>query len=373
LLRPGGQQRSATFLAKPVGGPLERKGTRGAALVKNLRYVVQGAEAFAQAPGVTHLIGLKTGQTVGDWRDSGTGLGGGHYPYDVNAVLVPAALDAAARLAGSGLLSPYLTSSDRALFSGAAHMAKVWRERAPSLFAVTLSHSVAANAVEIYADSQGVASQPALDALGQGGLRFHALSLSSSGEPIPVMHSDEGFLLLFSDPEPQALDTIVSVLMRPFPAGLMTGVGMVVANPVFCAPALQKLFSRNAYHGTVVWSWQQALFAAGLARQLERHDLPGAVRADLVKAQRVLWSAIDATRSMQNAELWSWSYQGGRYQMRPFGSSSADADESNAAQLWSTVYLAVRSPALAQAASSVDEAYRSLSSRVQPMVAGAVR
>ncbi|MHB8816316.1 MAG: hypothetical protein ACYDAE_24045, partial [Steroidobacteraceae bacterium] len=185
---------------------------------------------------------------------------------------------------------------------------------------------------------------PALAALGPGALRFHALSLSASGEPVPVMHSDEGFLLLFADPEPQVLDAIVSVLMRPFPAGLMTGVGMVVANPVFCAPELQKQFSRNAYHGTVVWSWQQALFAAGLARQLERHDLPASVRADLVKAQRVLWSAIEATRSMQNAELWSWSYEAGHYQLRPFGSSASDADESNAAQLWSTVYLAVRPP-----------------------------
>jgi hypothetical protein len=344
LLESGGQARSAAFLAAPVGGPLERHGTRGAALVKNLRYVVQRARAFAKAPAVAHLIGLKPGQIVGDWRDSGTGLGGGHYPYDVNAVLVPAALDAAARLAGSGLLSPYLTASDRALFAGAARMANVWREQAPPLFAVSLSHSVAANAIEIYADAQGVPSQPALAALGPGALRFHALSLSASGEPVPVMHSDEGFLLLFADPEPQALDAIVSVLMRPFPAGLMTGAGMVVANPVFCAPALQKLFSRNAYHGTVVWSWQQALFAAGLARQLERHDLPPSVRADLLAAQRVLWSAIEATRSMQNAELWSWSYGAGRYQLRPFGSSAADVDESNAAQLWSTVYLAVRPP-----------------------------
>lgn len=344
LLRPGAQARAATFLAAPVGGPLERRGARGAALVKNLRYVVQSAEAFSRAPGVTHLIGLKPGETVGDWRDSGTGLGGGRYPYDVNAVLVPAALDAAARLAGSGLLSPYLGSSERALFSSAARMAQAWRERAPPLFAVSLSHSVAANAIEIYADSQGVPSQPALDALDGGPLRFHALSLSSSGEPVPVMHSDEGFLLLFADPEPRALDGIVSVLMRPFPAGLMTGVGMVVANPVFCAPAQQKLFSRNAYHGTVVWSWQQALFAAGLAHQLERNDLPAAVRSDLVKAQHVLWAAINATRAMQNAELWSWSYEAGHYQLRPFGSSIADADESNAAQLWSTVYLAVRQP-----------------------------
>jgi len=342
MLEPGAKARSAAFLAAPVGGPLERRGARGAALVKNLRYVVQSAVAFAKAPEVTHLIGLKPGVPVGDWRDSGTGLGGGRYPYDVDAVLVPAALDAAARLAESGLLSPYLTASDRTLFSGAAQMASVWRKRAPQLFDVTLSHSVAANAIEIYADSQGVSSQAALGALSPGPLRFHALSLAASGEPIPVMHSDEGFLLLFEDPEPQALDRIVSVAMRPFPAGLLTGVGLVVANPVFCAPTLQKLFSRNAYHGTVVWSWQQALFAAGLARQLERHDLPPAVRADLFRAQKVLWSAIRATRSMQNSELWSWSYAAGHYQVRPFGSSAADADESNAAQLWSTVYLAVR-------------------------------
>ena len=352
LLRAGAQARSTAFLAAPVGGPLERRGTRGAALVRNLLYVARGAEAFAKVPTVSHLIGLKPGQIVGDWRDSGTGLGGGRYPYDVNAVLVPAALQAAARLAASGLLSPYLTASERELLAHAAGMAGVWRERAPPLFAVSLSHSVAANAVEIYADSQGVPAQPAVDSLGSGDLRFHALSLSASGEPIPIIHSDEGFLLLFEQPEPQALDRIVTALMRPFPAGLMTGVGMVVANPTFCAPALQRQFTRNAYHGTVVWSWQQALFAAGLARQLERHDLPSAVRGDLIKAQHVLWSAIEATRSMQNAELWSWSYADGRYQLRPFGSSAADVDESNAAQLWSTVYLAVRPPRLTGVASS---------------------
>lgn len=354
LLAPGASARSAAFLAAPVGGPLERRGTRGAALVKNLRYVMQGAVAFAKAPGVAHLIGLKPGIPVGDWRDSGTGLGGGRYPYDVNAVLVPAALDAAARLLGSGLLSPYLTASDRALLAGAVQTASVWRKQAPRLFDVALSHSVAANAIEIYADSQGVSSQSALAALSPGRLRFHALSLAASGEPIPVMHSDEGFLLLFGDPDPEVLDRIVSVAMRPFPAGLLTGVGMVVANPVFCAPALQRLFSRNAYHGTVVWSWQQALFAAGLARQLERRDLPTTVRADLFRAQRALWSAISATHSMQNSELWSWSYAAGHYQVRPFGSSAADADESNAAQLWSTVYLAVR-PARPAKVTSSDE------------------
>jgi hypothetical protein len=125
---------------------------------------------------------------------------------------------------------------------------------------------------------------------------------------------------------------------------------MLVANPAFCAPALQAKFSRNAYHGTVVWSWQQALFAAGIERQLRRQDLPAEVRTHLLAAQTLLWSAISATRSMNNSELWSWSFKGGHYQVAPFGAAAADADESNAAQLWSTVYLAVRPPVASAAA-----------------------
>jgi hypothetical protein len=66
------------------------------------------------------------------------------------------------------------------------------------------------------------------------------------------------------------------------------------------------------------------------------------VRTHLVGAQQVLWSAINATRSMNNSELWSWSFNAGHYRVAPFGATAADADESNAAQLWSTVYLAVK-------------------------------
>ena len=94
----------------------------------------------------------------------------------------------------------------------------------------------------------------------------------------------------------------------------------------------------------MVWSWQQALFAAGLARQLRRTDLPVSVRSSLQAAQRTLWRAIEATRSMANTELWSWTYSDGRYHIRPFGSESSDATEADAAQLWSTVYLAVKPP-----------------------------
>jgi hypothetical protein len=339
--------RAAAFLAAAAGDLSERRGSRGAALVDNLRFVLQSASAFAADPNTAHLIGLKPGVSVGEWRDSEDGIGRGRYPYDVNAVLVPAALEAAAQLNDSGLLSPYLGAGDRALLGRAAQMARVWRAKAPQLFEVAIPRKAAGSAIESYAASQAIAAQPALAALGPDDLRFHAIALEASGMPIPVMHSDEGFALLFEELDAERVDRAVTVLMRPFPAGLMTGAGMLVANPAFCAPSLQARFNRNAYHGTVVWSWQQALFAAGLERQLQRRDLPPAVHTHLLGAQQVLWSAINATRSMNNSELWSWSFAAGHYRVAPFGAAAADADESNAAQLWSTVYLAVRPPAVA--------------------------
>lgn len=333
--------RAVAFLAAGAG---ERHGTRGAALVDNLRFVLLSAVAFAAHPATVHLIGLKPGVSVGEWRDSETGLGGGRYPYDVNAVLVPAALEAAGELNSSGLLSAYLSAGDRALFGRAAQMARVWRAKAPQMFEVVIPRKAAGDAIETYATAQQIPAQPALAALGSEDLRFHAIALDISGAPIPVMHSDEGFALLFEQLDAQRVERAVTVLLRPFPAGLMTEAGMLVANPAFCMPSLQARFTRNAYHGTVVWSWQQALFAAGLARQLQRRDLARTVRAHLVTAQQVLWSAINATQSMKSSELWSWSFAAGHYQVAPFGSAAADADESDAAQLWSTVYLAVRPP-----------------------------
>jgi hypothetical protein len=339
-----GRARAAAFLAEPVESLNGRTGTRGAALLDNLRFVLTGAAPFAAEPAPAHLISLKHGYAVGQWRDSENGLGAGRYPYDVNAVLVPVALEAAAQLQDSGLLAPYESAADAALFAHASQMASTWRAKAPPLFAVTIVHAEAARAIAIYASSLSVPAQSATAALGSDDVQFHALALDASGVPIAVMNSDEGFALLFGQPDAAQLDRDITALMRPFPAGLMMDAGMVVANPVFCAPSLQAQFSRNAYHGTVVWSWQQALFAAGLARQLQRRDLPASVRSHLLEAQRLLWRAIRATRSMNSSELWSWSFTGGHYQVEPFGAMAADVDESNAAQLWSTVYLAVKPP-----------------------------
>ncbi|WP_156404799.1 hypothetical protein [Sphingomonas sp. Root241] len=340
---------ASTFLAGNVPsetkpGSSERAGT---AMVRNLRFVLAQARPFAEAPGVARLVALKPGRTAGQWRDSGDGIGGGRYPYDVNAVFVPAALDAAARLFRAGLLDPYLTADDRAAFGRADAIAGLWRSRVPGLFRVSVPAARAVPMIRTYAAGLGVPAQPALAALGKTPLTFHAIALDAAGAPVPILNSDEGFALLFGDPAPADLDIFVDAIMRPFPAGLMTDIGLLVANPVLADPAMQARFTPSAYHGTVVWSWQQALLAAGIERQLARSGLPAATRGRLRQAQARLWRAISATRALQSSELWSWAYEGGRYRMVPFGAGRQDVDESNAAQLWSTVYLAVRPPAAA--------------------------
>lgn len=52
------------------------------------------------------------------------------------------------------------------------------------------------------------------------------------------------------------------------PSAPLTDVDLVVANPAYAADELEPSFNRSRYHGTVIWSWQQALLAAGIERQL---------------------------------------------------------------------------------------------------------
>jgi hypothetical protein len=346
-LQGPGQARARTWLAQPLASE-SQPGVRtptGAMLVSNLRFVLNQGRAFANAPSARTLVAIKPGRMTGEWRDSNEGLGRGIYPYNVNAALVPAAIEAAGRLFRAGLLDPYLSAKDRALFADAGRMAQVWRARASPLFRVELPAAEAGASIRSYADSLGVPAAPALKALAGRALVFHALSLDATGKPVPIVNSDESFALLFGHPSAADLDTYVTATMRPFPAGLMTDVGLVVANAAFADREAQARFTPAAYHGAVVWSWQQALLAAGLERQLARCDLPASLRAKLVAAQAELWRAIRATRAVQSSELWSWAFRNGRYEVVPFGAGKADVDESNAAQLWSTVYLAVRPPA----------------------------
>jgi hypothetical protein len=338
-----GRGEAAAFLKRMDGRHASPK-SFGADLASNFRFVLRAAAKFADDPRAPNLIALKPGFDAGQWRDSNDGLGGGRFPYDVNAVFVPAALEAAARFFKSRLLDSYLDAADRELFSRAKAMAATWRSKAGALFAVSVPNAIARRDITDYAASLKITDGAALRAVDDSAVLFPALALAADERPIPVIHSDFGFELLFGRPASTALEVGLTGLMRPFPAGLLTPVGVVVANPVYAAPAIQEKLTRSAYHGTVIWSWQQAVLAAGLRRQLQRQDLPSALKAHLSAAQAELWGAIDASHSMRNSELWTWRFANGRFEIAPFGANASDADESNAAQLWSTVYLAILAP-----------------------------
>ncbi|WP_020400491.1 hypothetical protein [Kordiimonas gwangyangensis] len=319
--------------------------TYGAALMRNIALVIASATPFAEAPTASNLIAIEDGMRVGEWRDSQEGLGNGRYAYNVNAVLVPAALEAIATLDAAGVLTPFTGGTD---LSKAKAYADTWVAEAPKLFDVSISADIARKEINAYADTQGVPAADALEFVHEAGVTFPALSLDADGRPIPVLQSDPGFMLFLRDPAPEVLERSLEEIMHPFPAGLMTPVGMVVANPVYADDALEAIFTKGHYHGPVVWPWQQAMMAAGLKRQLEREDLPVNLREKLKAYQKELWKVIGAGHDVKTAELWSWEFRDGAYHAAAYGQGKGHLTESNAAQLWSTVYLAVQHQTAAQ-------------------------
>ncbi len=331
-----GRARAEAFLASTGAGGVPR----GKLLARNLAWLVERATPFAEHPRVENPVGIKAGRVTGNWRDSEQGLGRGRYPYDVNAALVPAALDAAARLSKGKLLERYLDAGQRKRLTSAWSASRVWSAHAPAFFKVGIPVARARADIAAYAREIGIDGARALGALEGNTFEFNALSLDEIGQPVPVLQSDEGFRLLFTALTAEEIETCLAI-MRPFPAGLMTEIGLLVANPALARKDLRAEFGRTAYHGTVVWSWQQALLAAGLEHQLRRTDLPPTTRAHLRAARGELWSAIKRSNVLRTSELWTWTYSGGHFRAEPFGAGN-HADESNAAQLWSTVFLGIK-------------------------------
>lgn len=326
---PQGPARARAFLAsRTAAGESHEQLLR-----RNLELVMRLAEPFAAEPRWTNLIHLGPGRWAGNWRDSDQGLGGGRCPWDVNVVLVPAALAAASRL--------YESWRQPVPAARALRLERAW-SAARGRFQVQLSAELAARRIRRYAATQGLDPAPALASL-QGPLRYDALALDHQGRPLEVMHSDHGFELLFARPTPPQLERAARLLLRPFPAGLRSPVGLLVANPALAADTeLQQRFSRDHYHGAVVWSWQQAMLAAGLAHQLRRRDLPPATAELLGRAHQVVLGLIRQTRDLRTSELWSWTVEQGAMTVVPFGQGAGHHDESNALQLWSTVYVGLQ-------------------------------
>jgi hypothetical protein len=336
LDHPGGMKRRQMFLSKrdQCGRSYQEL------LIRNLEFVVESSKQFAKEPGIQHLIALKDNYPVGEWRDSHEGLGWGRIAYNVNGVFVPAALTAVARLIKTPELSEAkskLPASEHILEQG-----QTWQQQAPTFFEAKVCAQSAMRRQSEFAKTLGV---PVVESISEEAeLRYYAIALHDDGSQVPVLNSDFGFEMLFGSPSADVLEAVVYTLMQPFPMGLVSPVGLMVANPVLGDQELRDIFTAGHYHGTVIWSWQQALFVAGLQQQLNRCDLPEKTLACLREAQRRVWKVIRASRHMQNSELWSWSCDNGSYQTQPFGQREEDVTESNAAQLWSTVFLGLDCP-----------------------------
>lgn len=313
---------------------LERKLVSGRTIRQSLRnnlvYVLDQASKFSEDPVAKNLIRFKEGETVGQWRDSEhaflkeTSIA----PFDVNVALVPSALAAAQDFFSNEHFG--LKESENGTRARTA--AGVWSEKAASYFQMEIGAAKAKKAADKMAKELKVRSpkfklaQP---------VRYFAIGLKSNGDPINVMSSDEAAYLLFGKPTEKQLTDIADRVLMPFPFGLMSSVGILIANSAFADTKTKKFYTPDHYHGLLVWGREQAMFALGLEEQLKRAELDPAVRKKLVQAQAAVWAAIQRTIPFQSTELWTWVPRNGQMVHAPYGQTASHHTSANPIQLWS--------------------------------------
>jgi glycogen debranching enzyme len=325
--------------------------------LRNAEDVMQNAAPFAESGGQTqaNLVHLEEDQIVGEWRDSTYGIGGGRIPYDVNTALVPAALRSIAALSAEGFFPEYPDWE-----TTAAEYAKVWEDETLSFFEVTVPESEAKSLVQDYTQEVGYGFPSHAGDI-TSDVVYHGLALNGYDNQalVKVMNTDDCFrLFMLNTTNQEQLTAFVNQsannIQAPFPVGLSTDVGILVANPAYGgAPVYAANWTTNAYHGTVVWSWQLAMLAAGLQRQLERCSTSAApdfcddssVYDNVLAAYNHLWDLIEANECHLSSEVWSWQYRNGNFDFIELGElpppAGVNPTESNIRQLWSLTFLAV--------------------------------
>ncbi|KAF2721244.1 glycogen debranching enzyme [Polychaeton citri CBS 116435] len=355
-----GRQRKTTFFRRESSFNTATYGTSYAEMAYLAAAKIMRISApFAARGGQRrdNLIRLKQGQIVGEWRDSTYGIGGGRIPYDVNTALVPAALRSIAALSEAGFFPHHPQWK-----TIAARYAKVWEDETLRFFVVSIPASQARQLVTNYTRDANDGF-PANAAQIVEDVVYHGLALDGNNNQsvVKVMNTDDCFRHFLLNTTNQAqltlfLNQTAINIQAPFPVGLNTPVGMIVANPAYGgAPVYAANWTNNAYHGTVVWSWQLAMMAAGLQRQLGRCNstvpTPDFCQDDVVysnvkAAYNHLWDSIEANQQYLSSEVWSWVYRDNRFQYIALGALPPPAGnsptESDIVQLWSLTFLSVR-------------------------------
>lgn len=352
-----GQQRTSDFLNTVSTLDFGNAGlTYGELALINAKTIMTNTAPFASDGGQIkeNLIHLRDDIPVGEWRDSNTGIGSGRIPYDINTALVPAALRSISALSAAGWFPDYPEWADLA-----AQYAQVWEDDTLALFEVVIPSAEAKTLVEDYTNTAGMGFASRSDLI-QGDIVFHGLALDGGNDQsiVRVMNTDDCFRLFLLNTTNQAqltafVDQTATNIRSPFPVGLLTPVSLVVANPAYGGdPVYAANFTNSAYHGTVVWSWQLSMMAAGLQRQLERCSTSdGTIVPDFCSDEVVynnvrgayndLWDNLEANSEHLSSEVWSWTISPeGEFVFAPLGALAQT--ESDIRQLWSLTFLAVR-------------------------------
>ncbi|GAB1215740.1 hypothetical protein ATERTT37_004935 [Aspergillus terreus] len=380
---PVGRHRYQAFSSTTAGkfNAANQNLTWGQLGVKNAERVIRLATPFVQNRRKEDLIHLHDGQVVGQWRDSTFGIGGGRIPFDVNTALMPAALRSIAALARNRVFAErdWATLADK--------YAQIWEDETLKFFQVTVPENEARKRVDEYTKASHFAGPNQTNTI-DSDVQFYALALDGYNNlsKVEVMNTDDGFRhFLLNTTEQGQLTSFINQtannVRRTFPAGLMTDVGLLVANPAYGAnPVYARNFTTGAYHGTVVWSWQLALMAQGLENQLGRCASEGSLKSDAVpdfcwdnvvhnnarEAYHLLWDVIEQNQSLLSMEVWSWIFTDGKFKATPLGTlppppgvsggtgefvrpsfwtsltrGALFYSESNIRQLWSLAFLAV--------------------------------
>ncbi|KAK6085133.1 hypothetical protein SCUP515_00951 [Seiridium cupressi] len=309
---------------------------------RNAQKIVNITAHFVGNQTVQNLIHLKAGEVVGQWRDSTYGL-------------APAALRAISHLSALGGVYPSTSSATTALTNSsewstlAQGNAVVWEENTLKFFEINITEYDASDRLNDFVEEvtfyDGPSNNDSLltyDDEPNDTITFYAMALNGSDSvaddleayaaPIPILHSDNGFhlflLKLSGDSSPdyaqaytRFLNSTAQSILRDFPAGLLTPSGLVVANPALSgSDTLIANFTNSAYHGTVIWSWQLALMAEGLHRQLAfcnatlgyrpPYCADEPVYSTVRQAYNVLWDNIEQNEAQLQSEVWSWVFDG---------------------------------------------------------------
>jgi hypothetical protein len=336
-----GRSRKDAFFATKSTQDFGNQGLTYAELALiNAEKIMNTSFAFAQPGGQTkdNLIHLKEDQVVGEWRDSTFGIGGGRIPYDVNTALVPAALRSIAALSAAGFFPSHADWNTTAL-----QYAQVWEDSTLPLFEVTVSAADAKELVTNYTSAAGYGFPSNADNITSDVL-YHGLALDGNNDQalVKVMNTDDCFrhFLLNTTNQTQLTSFVnqtANHILQPFPVGLSNPVGLLVANPAYGGAAVYAAnWTNNAYHGTVVWSWQMAMMVAGLQRQLDRCSSSStpdfcsdeATRSNVLAAYNHLWDLIEANEANLSSEVWSWLYSDNAFEFEPLGALPPPAGQS---------------------------------------------